>query len=120
MRMPFVSRAWYEGAVAEMETENWELRGRVRKLCERERARMACMEVLERDCEENRRARAALEIEAGELRERARLLGDDNRELRRRYDTARAEIARQERELKTLRLMKASLEARVGGACEAG
>ena len=39
-------------------------------------------------------------------------------ELRRRYDTARAELTRTSREVKTLRLMRTALEARVAAPCE--
>lgn len=108
----------HERAVSGMETEIWDLRRQVKTLREREAARMICCTAIEQEAAENRRAREALEIEAGELRERARLLSDDNRELRRRYDTARAELARTEREVRTLRLMRASLEARIAAPCE--
>jgi len=108
----------HERAVSGMETELWELRRQVKTLRERERARMVCCAVIEQEAEENRRERERLEAELSELRERARLLSEDNRELRRRYDTARAELARIEREVKTLRLMRTSLEARIAAPCE--
>ena len=118
MKLPFVSREWHERAVSGMETEIWDLRKQVKILKERERARMVCCAVIEQDAEENRRERERLEAELSELRERAQLLSEDNRELRRRYDTKRAELARIEREVKTLRLMRTSLEARIAAPCE--
>ena len=108
----------HERAVSGMETELWDLRRQVKTLRERERARMVCCAVIEQDAEENRRERERLEAELCDLRERARLLSEDNRELRRRYDTKRAELARIEREVKTLRLMRTSLEARIAAPCE--
>lgn len=118
MRTPIMSRAAHARAVAGMETEIWDLRRQVKTLRERETARIICCAAIEQEAAENRRAREALEAEAGELRERVRLLSDDNREMRRRYDTARAELARTEREVRTLRLMRASLEARIAAPCE--
>lgn len=118
MRLPFVSREWHEHAVSAMETEIWDLRRQVKTLKERERARMVCCAVIEQDAEENRRERERLEAELCELRERARLLMEDNRELRRRYDTARAELTRTTNEVRKLRLMRAALEARVAAPCE--
>ena len=108
----------HERAVSGMETELWDIRRQVKTLRERERARMVCCAVIEQDAEENRRERERLEEELCELRERARLLSEDNRELRRRYDTARAALTRSEREVKTLRLMRTSLEARIAAPCE--
>ena len=113
-----MTRKAHERAVSGMETELWDLRRQVKTLRERERARMVCCAVIEQEAEENRRERERLEAELSELRERARLLSEDNRELRRRYDTARAELARIEREVKTLRLMRTSLEARIAAPCE--
>lgn len=118
MKLPFVSREWHERAVRGMETEIWDLRKQVKILKERERARMVCCAAIEQEAEENRRERARIEEENAALRERVQLLGEDNRELRRRYDTARAELTRTTREVKTLRLMRTALEARVGAPCE--
>lgn len=118
MKTPFVSREWHEAAVSGMETEIWDLRKQVKILKERERARMVCCAAIEQEAEENRRERARIEEENAALRERVQLLGEDNRELRRRYDTARAELTRTTREVKTLRLMRTALEARVGAKCE--
>ena len=118
MKVPFVSREWHERAVSGMETEIWDLRKQVKILKERERARMVCCAAIEQEAEENRRERARIEEENAALRERVQLLGEDNRELRRRYDTARAELTRTTREVKTLRLMRTALEARVGAKCE--
>ena len=118
MRLPFITRAGYERAVGKLETDTWALRRQVKTLREREAARIACVEVLESEYED---AKFRLEEQDGELaamRERARLLVEDNKELRRRYDTVRAELGRAQRELPTLRLMKASLEARVGAGAE--
>lgn len=100
MKLPFVSREWHEAAVSGMETEIWELRKQVKILKERERARMVCCAAIEQEAEENRRERARIEEENAALRERVQLLGEDNRELRRRYDTARAELTRATREVK--------------------
>lgn len=118
MRLPFITRAGYERAVGKLETDTWALRRQVKTLRERETARIACVEVLESEYED---VKFRLEEQDGELaalRERARLLVEDNKELRRRYDTARAELGRAQRELTSLRLMKASLEARVGAGSE--
>ena len=118
MKMPFISRARAERAVVDLETEIWDLRGRVKQLREREDARIACMEVLERDCTDNRLARETLELEVNELRERVLRLNEDNKELRRRYDVARAQLQKAGREVSTLRLMKTSLEARLAAPSE--
>lgn len=116
MRLPFVSRVAYESAKSEWESRTWSMRKRMKVLEEREKARMICCDVLGQDAEESRREREKLESEVQELKERLRLLLEDNRELRRRYDTARAELSRTAREVTTLRLMKASLEARISAA----
>ena len=47
-----------------------------------------------------------------------RLLVEDNRELRRRYDSARVELAKTTREATSLRLMRESLEARLAAESE--
>jgi chromosome segregation ATPase len=118
MKLPFVSRKWYEDAVSGMETEIWDLRKQVKILKERERARMVCVSAIEQDAGDARRELEAMQAECAALRERVQLLGEDNRELRRRYDTARAELTRTTREVKTLRLMRTALEARVAAPCE--
>lgn len=118
MKLPLVSREWHERAVSGMETEIWDLRKQVKILKERERARMVCCAAIEQEAEENRRERARIEEENAALRERVQLLGEDNRELRRRYDTARAELTRTTNEVRKLRLMRAALEARVAAPCE--
>ena len=118
MRLPFITRAGYERAVGELETDTWALRRQVKTLREREVARIACVEVLEGEYEDIKFRLEEQDGELAALRERARLLIEDNRELRRRYDTVRAELSRAQRELTTLRLMKASLEARVGAGGE--
>lgn len=120
MRMPVISRSAHERALRDLENESWGLREEIRRLRERERARMLCMDVVEDEARQSREAREALEIEANELRERVRLLAEDNRELRRRYDTARAELSRTVREVTTLRLMRTSLEARLAAESEVG
>jgi predicted nucleic acid-binding Zn-ribbon protein len=118
MKLPFVSRAAFEKLEGYCDTEIWRLRGQIKRMREREAARVVCMEALEREAEENRRARESLEIEAGELRERVRLLAEDNQELRRRYDVTRAKLQKAERENATLQLMRASLEARLAAPSE--
>ncbi|MBQ7435017.1 MAG: hypothetical protein IJV51_04360 [Oscillospiraceae bacterium] len=118
MKLPFVSREWHERAVSGMETEIWDLRKQVKILKERERARMLCCAAIEQEAEKNRRERERIEEENAALRERVQLLGEDNRELRRRYDTARAELTRTTNEVRKLRLMRAALEARVAAPCE--
>ena len=118
MKTPFVSREWHEHAVSAMETEIWDLRRQVKTLKERERARMVCCAAIEQEAEENRRERERIEEENTALRERVQLLGEDNRELRRRYDAARAQLSKAERENATLRLMRASLEARLAAPSE--
>lgn len=118
MNFPLITRRTHIQELLDYETEQWELRRQVRTLRERERARMLCMETVEEEARRNREAREALESEADELRERVRLLAEDNRELRRRYDTARAELAKVTREVTSLRLMRASLEARLAAESE--
>lgn len=118
MKLPFVSREWHEHAVSAMETEIWDLRRQVKILKERERARMVCCDAIEQDAEDARRGREELEAEASALRERVQLLSEDNRELRRRYDSARAELTRTTNEVRKLRLMRTALEARVAAPCE--
>ena len=118
MKLPFVSREWHEHAVSAMETEIWDLRRQVKILKERERARMVCCDAIEQDAADARQELEAMQAECAALRERVQLLGEDNRELRRRYDTARAELTRTTREVKTLRLMRTALEARVAAPCE--
>lgn len=114
MRLPFITRAGYERAVGKLETDTWALRRQVKTLREREAARIACVEVLEGEYADIKFRLEEQDGELAALRERARLLVEDNKELRRRYDTVRAELGRAQRELTSLRLMKASLEARVG------
>ena len=113
-----ITRKAHERAVSGMETELWDLRRQVKTLRERERARMVCCAVIEQEAADARRELEQMQAECAALRERARLLSEDNRELRRRYDTKRAELARCEREVKTLRLMRTSLEARIAAPCE--
>lgn len=118
MKLPFVSREWHEHAVSAMETEIWDLRRQVKILKERERARMVCFDAIEQDAGDARRELEAMQAECAALRERVQLLGEDNRELRRRYDTARAELTRTTNEVRKLRLMRSALEARVAAPCE--
>lgn len=118
MRLPFITRAGYERAVGKLETDTWALRRQVKTLREREAARIACMEVLEEEYSAVQTAIEEQEKTLAVLREREKMLTEDNKELRRRYDTARAELGRAQRELTSLRLMKASLEARVGAGSE--
>lgn len=118
MKTPFVSRQWHEHAVSAMETEIWDLRRQVKTLKERERARMVCCAAIEQDASEARRELEEIQAECEALRERVQLLGEDNRELRRRYDTARAELNRTTNEVRKLRLMRTALEARVAAPCE--
>ena len=89
MTLPFVSRKWHEHSVCAMETEIWDLRRKNKELRERERARMVCCAAIEQDAADARRELEQLQAECSGLRERVQLLGEDNRELRRRYDTAR-------------------------------
>ena len=118
MKLPFVSREWHEHAVSAMETEIWDLRRQVRILKERERARMVCCDAIEQDAGDARRELEAMQAECAALRERVQLLSEDNRELRRRYDSARAELTRTINEVRKLRLMRTALEARVAAPCE--
>ena len=118
MKVPFVSRKWYEDAVSGMETEIWDLRRQVKTLRERERARMVCVSAIEQDAGDARRELEQMQAECAALRERVQLLQEDNRELRRRYDTARAELNRTTNEVRKLRLMRTALEARVAAPCE--
>ena len=118
MKLPFITREAHERAMNAAQTEIWDLRRTVRTLREREQARMACCAVIEQEAEDARRARESFEQEAGELRERVRLLHEDNRELRARYDAARMELTRANNEVRKLRLMRTALEARVAAKCE--
>ena len=118
MKLPFVSREWHEHAVSAMETEIWDLRRQVKILKERERARMVCCDAIEQDAAAARRELEAMQAECAALRERVQLLSEDNRELRRRYDSARAELTRTINEVRKLRLMRTALEARVAAPCE--
>jgi len=118
MKLPFVSREWHERAVSGMETEIWDLRKQIKILKERERARMVCCAAIEQDAADARRELEKMQAECAALRERVQLLGEDNRELRRRYDTARAELTRTTNEVRKLRLMRTALEARVAAPCE--
>ncbi|HBZ57578.1 MAG TPA: hypothetical protein DEO49_00295 [Sutterella sp.] len=118
MKVPFVSRKWYEDAVSGMETEIWDLRRQVKTLRERERARMVCVSAIEQDAADAQRELEEIQAECEALRERVQLLQEDNRELRRRYDTARAELNRTTNEVRKLRLMRTALEARVAAPCE--
>lgn len=118
MKLPFVTRERLERERDAAGTEIWDLRRTVKTLRERETARMVCCAAIEQDAEDARRARESAEQEAAELRERVRLLNEDNRELRTRYDAARLELTRANNELRKLRLMRASLEARVAAKSE--
>ena len=118
MKIPFVSREWHEHAVSAMETEIWDLRRQVKILKERERARMVCCDAIEQDAADARRELEAMQAECAALRDRVQLLGEDNRELRHRYDAARAELTRTTNEVRKLRLMRSALEARVAAPCE--
>ena len=118
MKLPFVSREWHEHAVSAMETEIWDLRRKNKELRERERARMVCCAAIEQDAADARRELEQLQAECSALQEREKLLSEDNRELRRRYDTARAELNRTTNEVRKLRLMRTALEARVAAPCE--
>ena len=118
MKLPFVSREWHEHAVSAMETEIWDLRNKNKVLRERERARMVCCAAIEQDAADARKALEEIQAECEALRERVQLLGEDNRELRRRYDSARAELTRTTNEVRKLRLMRTALEARVAAPCE--
>jgi chromosome segregation ATPase len=118
MKLPFITREAHEREMNAAQTENWDLRRTVKTLRERERARMICCAVIEQDAEEARRAREAAEQETTELRERVRLLREDNRELRARYDATRMELTRANNEVRKLRLMRTALEARVAAKCE--
>lgn len=118
MKLPLVSREWHEHAVSGMETEIWDLRKQVKILKERERARMVCCAAIEQDAGDARRELEQMRVECAALRERVQLLQEDNRELRRRYDTARAELNRTTNEVRKLRLMRTALEARVAAPCE--
>ena len=113
-----ISQKTHERAMNAAGTEIWDLRRTVKTLREREAARMVCCAAIEQDAEDARRARENAEQEAAELRERVRLLNEDNRELRTRYDAARLELTRANNELRKLRLMRASLEARVAAKSE--
>ena len=113
-----ISQKTHERAMNAAGTEIWEPRRTVKTLREREAARMVCCAAIEQDAEDARRARENAEQEAAELRERVRLLNEDNRELRMRYDAARLELTRANNELRKLRLMRASLEARVAAKSE--
>ena len=118
MKLPFVSREWHEHAVSAMETEIWDLRRKNKELRERERARMVCCAAIEQDAADARRELEQLQAECSALQEREKLLSEDNRELRRRYDTTRAELNRTTNEVRKLRLMRTALEARVAAPCE--
>ena len=118
MKLPFVSREWHEQSVCAMETEIWDLRRKNKELRERERARMVCCAAIEQDAADARRELEQLQAECSGLRERVQLLGEDNRELRARYDRARAEVSKLNNEVRKLRLMRTALEARVAAPCE--
>ena len=118
MRLLFITRAGYERAVGKLETDTWALRRQVKTLREREAARIACMEVLEEEYGDIKCSLEEQAMELSALRERARLYDETYKELRRRYDTVKAELSRAQHELTSLRLMKASLEARVGAGGE--
>ena len=118
MTLPFVSRSWHDHAMSAMETEIWDLRRKNKELRERERARMVCCAAIEQDAADARRELEQLQAECSALQEREKLLSEDNRELRRRYDTARAELNRTTNEVRKLRLMRTALEARVAASCE--
>lgn len=118
MKLPFVTRERLERERDAAGTEIWDLRRTVKTLREREAAQMVCCAAIEQEAEDARRARENAEQEAAELRERVRLLNEDNRELRTRYDAARLELTRANNELRKLRLMRASLEARVAAKSE--
>ena len=120
MHMPFVSYRTHVREMLDLETERWDLRRQVRELREREKARMLCMAAIEEEARDNAARRRELEEENEALRERARLLAEDKRALRRRYDSARVELARATREATSLRLMRESLEARLAGESEVG
>ena len=118
MNLPFVSRRTHVQELRDYENECWDLRRQVRELREREKARMLCMATIEDEARENAARRRELEEETEALRERVRLLAEDNRELRRRYDSTRVELAKVTREATSLRLMRESLEARLATPCE--
>ena len=118
MKLPFVTRERLERERDAAGTEIWDLRRTVKTLREREAARMVCCAAIEQEAEDARRARESVEQEAGELRERVRLLHEDNRELRARYDAARIELTRANNEVRKLRLMRTALETRVAAKCE--
>lgn len=118
MNLPFVSRRTHVRELLDYENERWDLRRQVRELREREKARMLCMATIEEEARENAARRRELEEETEALRERVRLLAEDNRELRRRYDSARVELAKTTREATSLRLMRESLEARLAAESE--
>lgn len=120
MNLPFVSRRTHVQELLDYENERWDLRRQVRELREREKARMLCMAAIEEEAHDNAARRGELEEENEALRERVRLLAEDNRELRRRYDSARVELARATREATSLRLMRESLEARLAAESEVG
>ena len=118
MTLPVMTRARHEELVCAMETEIWDLRRKNKELRDRERARMVCCAAIEQDASEARRELEQLQAECSGLRERAQLLGEDNRELRARYDRARAEVSKLNNEVRKLRLMRTALEARVAAPCE--
>ena len=116
MRLRFLEKK-IERKRLDDETEIWRLRREVKVLRERERARMVVVDTLSGELERVRRAWEECQREDNALQERARLLEENNKELRRRYDTARAALVRSGKEVKELRLMKESLEARIGEMC---
>lgn len=118
MNLPFVSRRTHVQELRDYENECWDLRRQVRELREREKARMLCMATIEDEARENAARRRELEEETEAMRERVRLLAEDNRELRRRYDSTRVELAKVTREATSLRLMRESLEARLAAESE--
>ena len=118
MHIPFVSYRTHVRELLDYENERWDLQRQVRELREREKARMLCMAAIEGEARENAARSRELEEETEALRERVRLLVEDNRELRRRYDSARVELAKTTREATSLRLMRESLEARLAAENE--
>ena len=111
---PFVRRSAFAALESFCDTEIWRLEREVKTLKEREAARAACMATMEA---ENRalKNRNAASVKIAEENQRLR---EENRELRCRLDTVRAELSRTRHHEKTLELMNGALEARVGAGAE--
>ena len=118
MKLPFVRRSVFEKLEHYCDTEIWRLQKQVEELTERERARIPCVDKLAEELELAKREGADARGLSERLELEGRQLTEENRELRHRYDTVRAQMVKSRREAEELRLMKESLEARLAAKCE--